>query len=244
LPFETKRILSISNIEVGLAHPRVLIGLVTGGKIGALQFILTDILSGLSDSNEETIRRGLDHSLDTHEIVLPERLQVFNKSFELTNLVMLYYLIRLNRPRLAIETGVWTGKSSWFILQAMSDNDQGNLLSIDLGRKTIDESVLPVKEVGDLVPAGLRKRWNLVIGDARDVLPDLSREKKWDFFYHDSNHSYDHMKWEFDVALKGMTRGGILASDDISANAAFAQVSVGLDKAATVGGRFGYGFSR
>jgi predicted O-methyltransferase YrrM len=39
-------------------------------------------------------------------------------------------------------------------------------------------------------------------------------------FYHDSDHTYDHMMFEFRHALRKLTPGGLIVADDISWNAA------------------------
>ena len=46
--------------------------------------------------------------------------------------IPLYFLIRELKPEKIIETGVHRGVSSLFILQALEDNEKGELYSIDL----------------------------------------------------------------------------------------------------------------
>ncbi len=40
-----------------------------------------------------------------------------------------------------------------------------------------------------------------------------------DMFYHDSDHTYDHMIFEFEESKKYLTQNGVIVSDDISWNA-------------------------
>jgi predicted O-methyltransferase YrrM len=42
-----------------------------------------------------------------------------------------------------------------------------------------------------------------------------------DIFIHDSDHSYDHMHWEFEQVWPLIRPGGLLLSDDILGNQAF-----------------------
>jgi predicted O-methyltransferase YrrM len=122
----------------------------------------------------------------------------------------LYLLVRAARPRTVIETGVLYGASSAHILAALALNDRGTLHSIELGRS-------PREPTHDfLVPVHLRQRWNLVIGDSRQVLPALlSRLGGADLFHHDSLHTFEHMTWEYQTAFAHLTPGGVLSSHDV-----------------------------
>jgi len=122
----------------------------------------------------------------------------------------LYLLVRAARPRSIVETGVLYGASSAHMLAALARNGEGSLFSIEIGKQS-DE---PAHEF--FVPAELRDRWRLIIGDSRRELPDvMARCASVDMFYHDSLHSYDHMVWEFGTALPCLSTGGLLASDDV-----------------------------
>src|SRR5205823_3341237 len=79
-----------------------------------------------------------------------------------------YAIARLRRPDVVVETGVHDGLSSALILRALERNRNGSLISIDL--PSID---LPPGGPGWLVPADLRSRWDLRLGDARKLLPEL-----------------------------------------------------------------------
>jgi predicted O-methyltransferase YrrM len=117
-----------------------------------------------------------------------------------------------------VETGVSAGVSSAYILAAMKDNGRGRLYSIDLPPDNIPEG----RSVGWVVPHHLRNRWNLHIGDTRDLLvPLLSNLGKIDGFIHDSLHTYDHMTWEFNTSWEHLNQGGLFLSHDVGANEAF-----------------------
>lgn len=146
----------------------------------------------------------------------------------------LYFLVRLHRPEVVVETGVFRGISSSFILQAMRENCKGTLYSIDLpsasylipGTFEVDSSQLREgEEVGFAVPDFLRSRWQLILGDSRLELPRLlDRLGTIHMFYHDSEHTYSHMTWEFETALAHLGPGGVLTSDDVGWNSAFERV--------------------
>ena len=130
-----------------------------------------------------------------------------------------------------VETGVNYGISSAFILQALEDNGEGRLYSIDLPRAEyrtpgcnshsdwrISQSLPP----GFVIPVEIRDRWRLSLGDSKIQLPRLlDRIDAIDFFYHDSKHTYEHMMFEYETILPHLKDSGIVGSDDITWNGAF-----------------------
>lgn len=134
--------------------------------------------------------------------------------------VLLQYMaIRAFQPDTIVETGVANGVSSAHILLALQKNERGTLHSIGLN----DPQYLPLgKSLGWIVPEALKSRWNLLVGDSRDLLPSLlAKLGTVDVFVHDSLHTYDHMLWEFRTAEPHLRPGGLLISDDAAWNSAF-----------------------
>ena len=129
--------------------------------------------------------------------------------------VELYAIVRAARPRVIVETGVASGRSSAHILRALARNRTGTLHSIDLPNVQ-EGSVLPEgRTSGWIVPDSLRGRWQLQLGDARELLPRLlGRLDRVDLFLHDSDHSYEAMLFEFEQAYPKLAPGGLLLSDD------------------------------
>jgi predicted O-methyltransferase YrrM len=116
---------------------------------------------------------------------------------------------------------VANGFSSAFILHALEKNGKGKLYSIDLPNQEGQE-IKGGKLPGWLVEEGLRKRWELIFGDSKIELPKLcARLKDVDIFYHDSDHSYESMIFEFNTAFKCVRQKGLIVSDDITDNRAF-----------------------
>jgi len=115
-------------------------------------------------------------------------------------------------PRIVVETGVASGLSSAYFLKALEDNGTGRLISIDMPnfeQKLIQESseystkspegnIPQGKNPGWLIPNALRKRWTLKIGLVKNILvPTLDELGKIDIFFHDSEHTYENMMYEF-----------------------------------------------
>lgn len=142
----------------------------------------------------------------------------------------LYCIIRAAQPGVVVETGVASGISTAFILRALHENQKGKLYSIDLppivdGNGNVPGNmnwILPDGlEPGCAVPLSLRHRWELIISCSEKALPPLlQRLGQIDIFLHDSEHSYEHMMWEYEMAWPYIKTGGILLSDDVSLNTA------------------------
>lgn len=137
------------------------------------------------------------------------------------NSLTIYCLVRALKPQLMVETGVAYGKSSTMALLAMQHNKKGQLVSIDLpnpeGKVLADGSQTSTgqRKVGWLVPDFLKTRWDLHLGDARQLLPAILAEGSQtpDIFFHDSLHTYEHTKFEFQTVLKYMTSGLIICDN-------------------------------
>jgi len=135
---------------------------------------------------------------------------------------VLYTIIRALRPKIVVETGVSNGISSRCILEALERNNHGILYSIDLPREISTAGIPPDKEIGWLVPDRLSKRWELILGDSKEMLPRvLSECGEINIFLHDSDHSYEHMTFEFRTAWKYLSDDGVLLSHDVNLNKAF-----------------------
>jgi len=133
----------------------------------------------------------------------------------------IYVLCRVLQPRIVVETGVCSGFSSAFILYALHKNNTGRLYSIDLPNQP-GQNIPGGKGVGWLVPEWLKGKWELGLGSSKEKLPVLlSKLNKIDIFYHDSDHSYENMWFEFNISWDFLKNGGLLLSDDITENKAF-----------------------
>lgn len=123
----------------------------------------------------------------------------------------LYVAVRAAKPRVVVETGVLYGAFSAHILEALSKNGGGSLVSFDLperhGRNELKDY---------LVPTDLRGARRLILGNTRDTLaPELLKLGTIDMFNHDSWHAFSHMMWEFLVADRHLCAGGVLCSHDV-----------------------------
>lgn len=156
-------------------------------------------------------------------------------SMKYEEMEVIYALIRKRKPEILVETGVCNGVSSAIILYALYINEKGKLYSIDLPEFTEKKydtnyfwegkkgAAVPMgKESGWIIPEYLRLNWKLIIGRSQEKLPSLLKQlKSIDLFFHDSEHSFDCMWFEFNEVIKSLKKGGIIIADDINWNDAF-----------------------
>jgi predicted O-methyltransferase YrrM len=152
----------------------------------------------------------------------------------LDDALFLYWLVRKLNPKTIVQTGVCNGLSSAFMMLGLVRNGpEGKLHVIDLppvfnskeAAWTVKGKVYGVvipegKSTGWIVPDAYRDRFEIWNGDAKELLPKMvDKVNAIDFFYHDSDHTYDHMMFEFREAKRKLNPGGLIVGDDVSWNA-------------------------
>lgn len=191
------------------------------GRVTAKEFV--SFLARLTNEESdklETIFKELENNHYFHDR-LAEKLKMRKDGYggQMTKEASaLYALVRLLRPRVMVETGVADGVTSSYILQALHDNGEGKLYSIDIPCHMLP----PGKAPGWIVEDSLRERWELRIGKSEELLrPLLDELGSMDCFMHDSLHTYDHMSFEFKTAWPYLKPGGLFLSHDIGENSSF-----------------------
>ena len=213
-----------------LSHPVAGVLFLLGKKDPAHRIQILDTASGLwNDTNITSRFRSALDELDSMKAKPTEIVDEKNSGGNRPNSTFgkwIWCCVRVFQPEVMVETGVSHGHSSRNILDAMHRNGKGRLYSIDLPNKDTNPAYNfkgHSTETGWAVPIELRTRWELILGDARIELPALlKRLETIDIFFHDSDHSYDHMLFEFECALPHLKSHGILLSDDVDKNEAFA----------------------
>jgi predicted O-methyltransferase YrrM len=152
----------------------------------------------------------------------------------LTDAQFLYWIVRRLKPKTILQTGVSNGLSSAFMMLALAKNGaEGSLHGVDVPaifdpadpmwtrQGAVFGFVIPEgKTSGWMVPDIYRDRFEVQIGDAKKLLPPLvDRLAAVDMFYHDSDHRYNHMMFEFEQAKRKLAPNGVVVADDISWNA-------------------------
>ena len=139
--------------------------------------------------------------------------------------------IRHLNPKKVLETGVARGVTSVLALGAMaqSSDGDGRLWSIDLppmmsgwheqSKVLVDETAWP--------------DWTYIRGSSRRTMSSTCTSMgSIDVFIHDSLHTPQTMKYEFEKAWPFMHSGSLLISDDVEGNSAFVDfvTSHGVEK--------------
>lgn len=178
-----------------------------------------DLQKNLDEKYKEHEKFFTEENLKRDNYFKPNPMGRINREGQNDAGFFLYLVVRSSKPEIVVETGVNTGESSTYILQALEDNQKGKLFSIDLppsGEEGRNYLVLSGKTSGWIIPDNLRQRWELNLGPSQDLLPPLlERLKTIDIFFHDSLHTYDHMLFEYELGWKFLREKGILLSDDI-----------------------------
>ena len=151
--------------------------------------------------------------------------------------ILIYILIRLLKPKYCLETGVYYGGNTAFMLNALHKNGGGSLISIDYPDSKIRqeethdtrhpwvaESELYSSSIqpGFMVPNYLRPYWELKIGSSLDVIPELTQE--FQFYIHDSDHAFQFLLDEVQCAQKKLSNNAMVIIDDIDWSNAFFQI--------------------
>jgi cephalosporin hydroxylase len=150
---------------------------------------------------------------------------------------MFYALVLALRPKLIVETGVAAGFGSLGWLQGLQAVGAGALISFDRPPPIESEDFLQCRQwswqyrptgstSGWAVADSLRKRWTLYEGDSVETMRMKSEElQSIDIFYHDSQHTYEHMGKEFEIIRSRVRQGGLILADDATGNSAFRELA-------------------
>jgi len=192
-----------------------------------------EVRSYLSDiSSDEQFLEDLTGNWDDGSGVKPFSFRILG--VDLTACRTLYALCRALKPQIVVETGVAGGISSSYILRALDRNKKGRLCSVDVPWYTVTENWKPrftddqlvprpiEKQSGWMIPDYLRGRWQLVMGKSADrLIPLLDKLGAIDMFFHDSQHTYETMIWEFENSWPRIKEGGVLIAHNTNRNEAF-----------------------
>ncbi|PTL60293.1 class I SAM-dependent methyltransferase [Paraconexibacter algicola] len=119
---------------------------------------------------------------------------------------LLWALIRLRRPSLVVETGLWYGLGAMVMLRALERNaldghEHGKLISFD-----------PDPTAGWMVPERHSPHWTWVRATTQDALEANLRGRRLDLFVHDTPSEPDLERYELRTAAEAAAPGAILCS--------------------------------
>jgi len=170
---------------------------------------LISALSGSPILSDDLVK--LRHEYEAYRAALMQRYKAVTLAYDAAFAIeegsafVMYALVRLLRPSIVLETGVANGHSSALILNALGENGCGELHSVDVS-----------DDVGDLIVD--RRNWHLHLLDSSSLKKSfaaiVARLPTIDLMVHDSDHSYQWMRYELETVLPRMSSGGVLACDD------------------------------
>lgn len=120
-----------------------------------------------------------------------------------------YAAVRISRPALVVETGVHDGLGSVVLLSALARNGRGRLISLD-----------PMPGSGWLVPERLRPWWEPVWETSFAALERSVTGRQVGMLVHDSLHTYECERFEFQTAIRHAAAQLVLLSDNAHETAA------------------------
>lgn len=137
-----------------------------------------------------------------------------------SNLNLLYTLCQHYLPVTIVESGVAHGWSSLTFLLYLKERIVGRLLSTDLpvmGQRND-------KWVGVAVPENMRAHWNIFHMADQEALPKICNYAyPIDFVYYDSDDNASTRRFAYAILWRNLKSGGVLVSDDVDENMAFAR---------------------
>ncbi len=132
---------------------------------------------------------------------------------------LLYCLVRLRKPLVALETGVAAGWSTHAILSALAKNGEGHLYSSDFPYFRLPN---PKRYIGVLVPQMLHDRWTLcTLGDEACLPRFLEAMDRVDFLHYDSDKSYTGREFVMRSVREKTHINTTVVMDDIGDNSFF-----------------------
>lgn len=139
---------------------------------------------------------------------------------------LLYFLTRLTRPLVVVETGVAAGWSSAAILAALESNGTGHLWSSELvyDRPWLAEDYS--RFVGMVVDKRLHRRWTLLLEGDRSNLPRIASEcGTIDMFHYDSDKSESGRAFALQLVKGQLSKEALIVFDDITDNMHFSNAA-------------------
>ena len=139
------------------------------------------------------------------------------------DLHLIHAVTRLAGAKRIVETGVAYGWSSLAILEGIRGTEGAKLASVDMPYPKMNSE----SAVGAVIPDDLRRHWILIREPDRRGLVKAIRllGGKIDLAHYDSDKSWYGRFYAYPIIWRALGPGGVLISDDIQDNFAFAEFS-------------------
>jgi len=145
---------------------------------------------------------------------------------------LVYFVTRLKKPNVVLETGVAAGHTSRCVLSALNVNRAGRLYSSDFPYVRVKE---PERYIGVVVEERLRSRWTLrTKGDAKNLPEFVKMAGQIDLFHYDSDKSYEGRRKAMNIVGPYLAKEAIVIFDDIQDNGFFQELALATQGEAKV----------
>jgi predicted O-methyltransferase YrrM len=220
-------------------------------KLGNGRILLNKVISRLFDekgslSSEENAKWLNQNATDFSELAQSIDPKIWEETIEVTGTLrskseeilskmdlvlggggfieLIYFLTRVRKPKVIVETGVAAGYSSQVFLMAISRNGSGRLFSSDFPYFRLQN---PEQFIGILVDDAFREAWQLFIkGDENNLDQICSKVSKIDFFHYDSDKRYRGRKRAYEKIKTRLSNNAIVIFDDIQDNSFFYDLTI------------------
>ena len=176
--------------------------------------------------NDDDFLKNINYKISKNNIFKKRNFESIYELSVYRNFI--YSLIRNRKPKIILETGVLHGLTSAWILKAIKDNGYGSLISIDLPRRDWFEHFgkkpfgpggdaefeIEEQKPGWIIPDNLHESWSLHLGPSSKYLEKIIKNNtEIELFIHDSDHSYEVMKFECDLVQNHLNNIDIIIDD-------------------------------
>jgi hypothetical protein len=176
--------------DLNISHLAWWVGLVTGKPASQAEQWILEIQSDVE----------LRHLIRTNSIAAGRK-SITDKNVLLARRVGWYAIVRALRPALVVETGTDKGLGSLVIAAALKRNECVRFVTIDIN-----------PECGFLISDPYSQLVDLKIGDSLGLLSELNCQV--DLFIHDSDHSAEHERNEFEAIAPWLSSDSVVLSDN------------------------------
>lgn len=118
---------------------------------------------------------------------------------------LIYNLVRLTQPEIAVEIGTAKGNAAIAIAQALENNKRGKLYTID----PVEQELVRIA----IKKSGISHRIEYIIDYSTNAIPKLKLSKA-DFVFIDGEHSYENVLADFNLVKDLVPQGGLIVFHD------------------------------
>jgi caffeoyl-CoA O-methyltransferase len=118
---------------------------------------------------------------------------------------ILSFIVKILDPKFVLELGTFTGYSAIGLAQALNDNSE--LYTIECEPEVAEKAQMNINA------SNVKNKINLLVGEAKSILPNLVQKITFDFVFIDADKVSN--KLYYDLLIPTMKNGSVIAIDNI-----------------------------